>query len=55
MQVTWQAKIKEVGRSGMLTPTYTGDDSEVTREYLIKFWGLNEPDVETYELENISK
>ena len=53
MQVTWEAKIKEAGRPGVLTPTYTGDDSEVTREFLIKFWGLNEPDVESYELKRI--
>jgi hypothetical protein len=53
MQVTWEAKIKEAGRPGVLTPTYTGDDSEVNREFLIKFWGLNEPDVESYELKRI--
>ena len=43
----WEAKIKEKGNSHILRPSYYGD---VDKEYLIKFWGLNEPDVEWYEL-----
>lgn len=46
--VTWQATIKERGNDHILTPTYTGD---VDKEFLIEFWGLNNPDVEWYKLE----
>lgn len=42
------AKIKEHGNDHILTPSYTGD---VDKEFLIKFWGLNEPDVEWYTIE----
>ena len=42
------AKIKEQGNSHILTPSYTGD---VDKEFLIKFWGLNEPDIEWYTIE----
>jgi len=53
MQVTWQATIKEKGQPHPLKPTYTGDSNDVTREFLIDFWGLEEPDVEWYKLEQI--
>ena len=53
MQVTWEARIKEKGNPNVLTPSYTGDDSTVTREFLIKFWGLNESDVESYKLNKV--
>lgn len=53
MQVTWEAKIKEKGNPSILTPSYTGDSETVTREFLIDFWGLNNPDVESYELNQV--
>ena len=53
MQVTWEAKIKEKGNPSILTPSYTGDSETVTREFLINFWGLNNPDVESYELNQV--
>lgn len=43
----WEARIKERCNPHIVTPSYYGD---VDREYLIKFWGLNEPDIEWYEL-----
>lgn len=66
---TWKATIKEVGVEGLLTPTYTfyepitfiggirvNDENRdyVTRKFLVDFWGLEEPDVEWYELEKVS-
>ena len=53
MQVTWEARIKEKGNPSVLTPSYTGDVETVTREFLIDFWGLNDPDVESYELRQV--
>lgn len=62
---TWKATIKEVGNDHLLTPTYsfselctfgyTGEQSEdeLARQFLIKFWGLDKPDVEWYKLEKI--
>lgn len=43
----WAAKIKEHGNDNILTPTYWG---YVDKKYLIDFWGLNDPDVEWYEI-----
>jgi len=57
--VTWKATIKERGNDNLLTPSYTFGENldeqneELTRKFLIKFWGLEEPDVEWYELERI--
>ena len=45
------AEIKEVGNPSILTPSLTCDGMSV--EGLIKFWGLNEPDVEWYRLYQI--
>ena len=45
------ATIKEKGSDGVvrhLHPEYLGD---VTREFLINFWGLNDPDVLEWEIE----
>ena len=50
MQVTYEARIKEKGNPHVLTPSYTGDSKTVNEDFLIKFWGLKEPDVESYEL-----
>lgn len=45
----WQATIKEIGNDHLLTPKLYNEDA--TRQYCIKFWGLNEPDIEWYTLE----
>lgn len=64
---TWKATIKEKDNDVLLTPEYyfpeggmfSGITDEQQREYatrkfLIDFWGLEEPDVEWYELEKVS-
>lgn len=43
----WEARIKEKNNHHILTPSYYGN---VNKEFLIKFWGLNEYDIEWYEL-----
>ena len=49
---TWKAKIKEKGREGILTPEYMFSNAgEKTRQEIIEFWGLENDDVEWYELE----
>ena len=48
----WKATIKERNKNGLLTPSYIGN---VTKEFLIDFWGLNEPDVEWYEIHEIKE
>lgn len=45
---TWNITIKEVGNPNTLHPSYTGD---VDEKFLINFFGLNEPDVEWYKIE----
>ena len=61
--VTWKATIKERDNERVLTPTYSmpndmfghiADEHQreyETREFLKKFWGLDNPDVEWYKLE----
>jgi hypothetical protein len=63
--ITWQATIKENGNDHLLTPSYSMTEDmfgyikdERQREYemrkfLIEFWGLNNPDVEWYKLEEV--
>ena len=49
--ITWTVRIKERGCDHILTPSYTlpdGDDKD--ENFFIDFWGLNEPDVEWYEM-----
>lgn len=41
-------KIKEVGREHLLTSSIQGE--EMSKEQLISFWGLENDDVEYYEL-----
>ena len=49
---TWKAKIKERGNSHILTPEYSWFNSgEKTRREIIEYWGLENDDVEWYELE----
>ena len=47
----FRATIKEKGKDGVIRhvfPEYVGD---VTKEYLIDFWGLNNPDVLEWNIE----
>lgn len=49
---TWKATIKEKGNEHLLTPTYSFFNcGEKSRKDMIEFWGLENPDVEWYELE----
>lgn len=50
----FKAKIKEKKRDCILTPEYWGSDN-TTEEFLIKFWGLKENDVEWYEITEVTK
>lgn len=43
---------KEIGRPTPKTTYYSGDKSEA---YIIKFFGLDEPEVEWYKVELINK
>lgn len=43
----YEVTIKEMGRDALLHPTYDGD---VSREFLVRFFGLDSPDVEWYEI-----
>ena len=43
---------KEVGRDKPIETEYIGD---VNRAYLIKFFGLREPDVEWFRIEEVQK
>lgn len=49
-QITWEIIYKEVNRPRPNTTSYTGYK---TREEVIEFFGLEEPDVEWYEIEQI--
>lgn len=57
--ITWKATIKERGNEKLLTPMYCvpedGMHDYIDEDFLIDFWGLNEPDVEWYKLEKIEK
>lgn len=51
--VHWEAEIKERGRDGILKPSYSIPDAEkenYDRSFFVKFWGLDQPDVEWYKL-----
>lgn len=48
---TYITEIKEVGNPSVLTPSVTCDG--MTKEGLIEFWGLTEPDVEWFRLYEI--
>ena len=51
----YMAEIKEVGNPSVLTPSLTISLSyyEMSRDELVKFWGLNEPDVEWFRVYKI--
>lgn len=51
----FKATIKEKGADGIirhLHPEFVGD---VTKEYLIDFWGLNNPDVLEWEINELDE
>ena len=48
---TYIAEIKEVGNPTILTPSLTCEG--MTVEGLVRFWGLNETDVEWFRLYQI--
>jgi len=43
----WKVRLKEVGNDHILEPSLIGD---FDREYVVKWFGLEEADVEWYEL-----
>ena len=45
---TWKVTIKEVMMDKPITSIYVGD---VDREYVKKFYGCDQPDVEWYKIE----
>ena len=47
----YKITMKEVGRIDTITSEFNGDVNEA---YLIKHYGLNEPDIEWYDIEKIS-
>lgn len=63
--IIWQATIKERGNNHLLTPLYSMTNDMFghikderqrkyeMRKFLIKFWGLDNPDVEWYKLEKV--
>lgn len=61
---TWQATIKEKGNEHLLTPEYCFSNQfdyikderqreHEMRKFLVDFWGLNNLDVDWYQLEKI--
>ena len=46
----WKVRIKEVGTDNVLTPCLVGD---FDRDYVIRWFGLDLPDVEWYELTEV--
>ena len=50
---TYSAEIKEVMNDTILKPSYSG--REMSREQLIEFWGLREPDIEWFRVYEIDE
>lgn len=48
----YKITMKEVGNDRLLESFYYGD---VSREYLVDFYGLNQPDIEWYDIEDITE
>lgn len=47
----WKARIKEKGTKRILTPKYIFSNTcEKTENEIIQFWGLENDDIEWYEL-----
>ena len=51
--MVYTAEIKEVGRDQILTPSLHCYDKK-TKEQLVAFWGLKEPDVEWYRVYEVN-
>jgi hypothetical protein len=49
----YQAEVKEVFNDTLLKPSYSG--KKMTKDDLVKFWGLNEPDIEWYNLYEVDQ
>ena len=49
----YKATIKEMGKDSVARHVFPEFVGNVTREYLIDFWGLNNPDVLEWEIEEI--
>ena len=47
----FKATIKEMGKDGVVGHVFPEFVGNVTREYLIDFWGLNNPDVLEWSIE----
>lgn len=50
----WKCTIKEKGNDKLLVPEYIGDDY-FDENACVRFWGLKNPDVEWYKLEEIKE
>lgn len=50
---TYSAEIKEVMNDTILKPSYSG--REKSKEELIEFWGLREPDIEWFRVYEIDE
>lgn len=48
----YKITMKEVGTERPLESFYSGD---VSREYLIDFYGLKQPDIEWYNIEEVTE
>ena len=46
---TWKVRLREKGSDHVIETSLTKDDAD--RQYVIDWFGLNEPDVEWYEIE----
>ena len=50
----WRCTIKEVGNGRPLVSEYSGNDY-VDEKFCVDWWGLKNPDVEWYKLEEIKE
>lgn len=51
---TYEIQVKEIGKDHVLTPSYSSP-CPVSREFLIDWFGLREPDVEWFKIEIVKK
>lgn len=51
--ITYSAEIKEIMNDSILKPSYSG--REMSKEQLIEFWGLHEPDIEWFRIYEIDE
>lgn len=52
MAITYNIRIKEKGSENILTPSYTSN-VKLSRQFIIGWFGLEQPDVEWYEIEEV--